>query len=223
MEAVAATGLWLLLGENNYLKIQRMKIIKSWNQFKYILDNYTIISNALIKKAINDFRNKKVSKVESNLLIMVIFRILTSNNLYLTLGYLQNLNMDYKEYFIKYIKSIISLKTEGYKDVKIDSLIIEYGIREGKIIRSEIKPTSNFQKYKHFKLPITMNPLKYGYVIFESDGHYIVEINSGTIATIQTKEATDKSEKYNLISIHRNKNLLFTFKDIYIDNNSSFR
>lgn len=200
-----------------------MKIIKSWNQFKYILDNYTIISNALIKKAINDFRNKKVSKVESNLLIMVIFRILTSNNLYLTLGYLQNLNMDYKEYFIKYIKSIISLKTEGYKDVKIDSLIIEYGIREGKIIRSEIKPTSNFQKYKHFKLPITMNPLKYGYVIFESDGHYIVEINSGTIATIQTKEATDKSEKYNLISIHRNKNLLFTFKDIYIDNNSSFR
>lgn len=62
-----------------------------------------------------------------------------------------------------------------------------------------------------------MNPLEYGYVIFQSEGHYIVEINTGTIASIHTKE--DKSEKYNLISIHRNKNLLFTYKDIFINEN----
>src|ERR1700760_503040 len=197
---------------NNYFYVKtKMKRIKTalkmkmtnkfWDNFRYPLNEEALINQKISNDSIDNFWLKVVKKVKPNNHLFILFRVKTSDH-YLTLGYLQKLNLNDKEYF---------------KNIYIDEIIISYGIREGKIIRAEVKQTSNFQNYKHFKLPITLNPLEYGYVIFQSENHYIVEINTGTIATIHIKE--DKSEKYILVSIHRNKNLLFTYKDILIDNN----
>jgi hypothetical protein len=141
-----------------------MKRIKSWNHFKYLLESYDIISNSLIEKAIDDFWNKKVSKIEANHHIIAMFRISTSNNLYLTLGYLQKLNKDDKDYFTKYIRSILSLKADGYQDIEIDSIIIDYGVREGYAIKKVVTKTNDIQNYRHYKLPISLSVILYGLV-----------------------------------------------------------
>jgi len=109
------------------------------------------------------------------------------------------------------------MKDDSYKTIYINEVIISYGVRDGIITRSEVKQTTKFENYKHFKLPITMNPLEYGYVIHQHDNHYKVEINNGTIATIIV--STDDTQN-NQVYIHRNKLLVFEYKDFYIDNNT---
>lgn len=185
-----------------------------WDNYQYPLTESLFINYQIIDKAIDSFWLKIVKKIKSKNHLLILFRVRTGDH-YLTLGYLQKLNLEDKEYFKKYIHSIFDLKDDSYKKIYIDEIIISYGIRDGIITRSEIKQTSNFLKYKHFKLPITMNPLEYGYLVFNSDNFYVININRGTIATIETNVI----EKTNNVTIHRDNVLAFKYKDIYIDDN----
>lgn len=193
---------------------------KYWDNYKIQLTEEVLINKEVINDSIDNFWLKVIKKVKSNNHLYILFRVKTSDH-YLTLGNLQKLNLSDKEYFKNYILNIFEFKDDSYKKIYIEEVIFSYGIREGKIIRTEIKQTSNFENYKHFKLPITMNPLEYGYVIFQSDDLYIVEINSGTIATIRvTYDDNDSDAITNHVTIHRNKTLVFKYKDIYIDDNN---
>jgi phage antirepressor YoqD-like protein len=186
---------------------------KFWDNIQYPLNEETLINQDVINKSINDFWKQIIKKIKPNNHILILFRVRTGDH-YLTLGYLQKLNLEDKEYFQKYINNIFSLKEDSYKQIYINEIIISYGVREGVIIRTEIKQTTNFLSYKHFKLPITMNPLEYGYVIFQSDQIYIIGISRGTIATIETNLSG-----INDVKIHRDHMLAFKYKDIYIDQN----
>jgi len=66
--------------------------------------------------------------------------------------------------------------------------VIGYGFRNGLVPvvnKNIIKPTKNDLNYKHYKLPITMNPFKYGNnPVQVKKSLYIVVISSLSIAKI---------------------------------------
>jgi hypothetical protein len=75
----------------------------------------------------------------------------------------------------------------------------------------------NYQNYKHYKLPITINPLEYGKLIFKTDNTYIIQITKHTIGLII------KFDQFNEVKFFKDGDLVFTYKDHLIDENTFVR
>ena len=75
----------------------------------------------------------------------------------------------------------------------------------------------NYQNYKHYKLPITINPLEYGKLIFKTDNTYIIQITKHTIGLII------KFDQFNEVKFFKDGDLVFTYKDHLIDDNTFVR
>lgn len=75
----------------------------------------------------------------------------------------------------------------------------------------------NYQNYLHYKLPITMNPLKFGKLIEQIDNKYIIQLN--TINVVVIKEFDNE----NYIKFFRKGDLIFLFKDNKISENTFVR
>lgn len=118
--------------------------------------------------------------------------ILSSDSTIFTLGPMLrvNINQDSLTFIINKIQTILSIKDEGYKNKGLNSIIFHYGFVEGVApIDNRIPEQSNLhQNYRHYKLPIILDPLKYGLCVFEEvrkNGHfYILQNNSGNIFKI---------------------------------------
>ena len=41
-----------------------------------------------------------------------------------------------------------------------------------------------YQNYRHYKIPITMDPLEYGKLIFKTDNTYILWVSDRTLAVV---------------------------------------
>jgi hypothetical protein len=74
-----------------------------------------------------------------------------------------------------------------------------------------------FQNYKHYKLPITINPLEYGKLIYQNINLFIVSFNRTNIALI------NQNDLYNHVKIFKEGNFKFEYKDHKIDDNSFTR
>ena len=72
-----------------------------------------------------------------------------------------------------------------------------------------------YQNYKHFKLPITMDPLKYGKLILNIEKLFIVQVNKTNVAII------NQHKELNSIKLFKEGDLIFDYKDIKI-NDSTF-
>jgi hypothetical protein len=106
-----------------------------------------------------------------------------------------NINESSMEYIIKKIITILSLKNEAYKNKGLNSIIFHYGFVEGKAPAYNISLENKnnlHQNYRHYKLPMILDPFKYGLLLFEEDrlehGHfYILQNNNGnTFKILQT-------------------------------------
>jgi hypothetical protein len=76
-----------------------------------------------------------------------------------------------------------------------------------------------FQNYKHYRLPITINPLEYGKLILKIDELklFIVQVNRTNLALIY------EQDEFNHIKFFNEGNLVFEFKDHKYDNNKFIR
>ena len=74
-----------------------------------------------------------------------------------------------------------------------------------------------FQNYKKYKLPITINPLNYGKLIYQNINFYVVFINNRNLALI------DQYDLYNQVKIYTNGELNFEYKDHKIDDSTFIR
>ena len=87
------------------------------------------------------------------------------------------------------------------------------GIKKKKKLMTQL----NYQNYKHYKLPITINPLEYGKLIFKTDNTYIIQITKHTIGLII------KFDQFNEVKFFKDGDLVFTYKDHLIDDNTFVR
>jgi len=74
-----------------------------------------------------------------------------------------------------------------------------------------------FQNYKKYKLPITINPLNYGKLIYQNINFYVMFINNRNLALI------DQYDLYNQVKIYTNGELNFEYKDHKIDDSTFIR
>jgi hypothetical protein len=121
---------------------------------------------------------------------------------------------------IKYLKNIINLSFEAYKDIPISSIIFSYGIREG-LISEDINTssiTSKYHTYYNNKLPIAILPEQYGKILTKLDNIYFISCsNNATIILEQNKDKTINTIKY-----IKNDKVLFNWTDEILDNNNRF-
>src|SRR5579863_10324717 len=75
----------------------------------------------------------------------------------------------------------------------------------------------NFQNYRKYRLPITINPLEYGKLIYHNTNIYIMHINIRSLALIT------KFDTHNQVKLYSNGDLIFEYKDHKIDDNSFVR
>lgn len=76
---------------------------------------------------------------------------------------------------------------------------------------------TKYQNYKHYKLPITINPLEYGKLIFKLDNIFIIYVTSFTVAVIT------QLNDFNEVKFFRKGDLDFIYKDHIIDNETFVR
>ena len=116
-----------------------------------------------------------------------IFRVKFATNQIITIGNLQNINYEFKDDLIQYIIERLGISTDAYITNEITSIIISYGIREGKITNT-INPTRNknipFHTFYSKKLPIGKVPSDYGRVISEENNKYTI-INNKIVIIMQ--------------------------------------
>jgi len=100
--------------------------------------------------------------------------------------------------------------------------VIGYGFRDGiapDANKNIIKPTKNFLNYKHYKLPITMDPFKYGdNPVQVNKSIYIVAISHVSIAKILVQYNTYKHQ-VNTVDIYKNAHKVLSYKDKMISEN----
>jgi flagellar basal body P-ring protein FlgI len=77
----------------------------------------------------------------------------------------------------------MELKSEYYNETQIDSFIISYGFKDGKISDKNIIDSNlTFQNYKNNNLVISFNPLDFGKVI------NITKLVNETLYILQNKD-----------------------------------
>ena len=74
-----------------------------------------------------------------------------------------------------------------------------------------------YQNYNHYKVPITINPLEYGKLIYQNNNTYIISITPKTLVVIT------QLEDFNEVKFFRDGDFSFTFKDHKIDENTFVR
>lgn len=76
---------------------------------------------------------------------------------------------------------------------------------------------TKIQFYSHYKLPITMDPLKYGKLLDQFNNKFIINLTTKNIAII------NQEDKQNFIRIFKNGDLVLEYKDTFISDRSFSR
>jgi len=194
-----------------------------WRNYIINIDKPSLFNNSVIEKAINNFWDNNVINLIDDKHIIALFRIVYSNGIYNTLGLLKKLNKEDKIYYINYINGILSIKSNVYKEQEIIKIIVSFGVRNGKAIIKKNKNDHQFnpktilyQNYKHYDLPVTLNPLNYGTLIhfYKSKNMYLVQIRPSIFAKIT------KLNNINKVNIFKLDNKILSYEDKMIDSNS---
>jgi len=74
-----------------------------------------------------------------------------------------------------------------------------------------------YQNFKHHKLPISINPLKFGKLIDQMDNKYIIQLTTNNLVIIK------QIDNENIVKFFRKGDLMFEFKDLKISDNIFIR
>jgi hypothetical protein len=74
-----------------------------------------------------------------------------------------------------------------------------------------------YQNYKHYQLPITIDPLKYGKLLDQIGNKYIIQLNTKNMIILS------QIDNDNYIKFFRNGELIFEFKDSKISDDTFIR
>lgn len=113
-----------------------------WNTFVYPLTNNSILNKKLIAYSIDSFWNKKLSKLGlafGKYHIIVLFRIICTDNSIKTIGNVHYINIESKNEYKDKIIFLLSLLESNYLDIEIKSISFSYGVKKGTVVGSATK------------------------------------------------------------------------------------
>lgn len=191
--------------------------LKNWDNYN-IPVNHEVFSTDLLKSSINKFWKEIVeTKLNENQHILFLFRLQWSNNQFATIGNLQKLNLEDKDYLLDLLVEEMRDKSEYYQEQSIVSVSFSYGIRDGKAMKKVISTGVSYQNFYHHKFPLTMDPLQYGKLIRQQENVFTIQINDTNIAIII--QHGNKNE----VEIYRKGLLVYKYTDVFTSENGFIR
>jgi len=122
------------------------------------------------------------------------------------------------KYYINFIIDTLSIKSNDYKSEPINKIIFNYGVRDGlaETKKENFKQRKNIKRYKHYNLPITINPLEYGDLLYydKALNTYLILIKPVLIAKIAIINSVNKVE------ILKSAKVVLSYEDKLINENS---
>jgi hypothetical protein len=170
------------------------------------------LTNDQVNFYINKFWNEIIANINDNKHILILFKVKYDNNNILSIGNMQKLNREDKNYYIELIQDLLSLKMEGYTNTPILSIKFTYSIRDGLAPTNQDNKPTNFQTWYNNKLPIAFNPEDYGKIINRIGNVFIIKFTNKI--DIHIKQLSRNNTKFNLVKYFKNGKLLFEWKDI---------
>lgn len=202
------------------LKIMKTNKILNWIDFNINIKN-KIFTKDLLSINLNKFWSEIVeNKLAENQHIWFLFRIRWADGTYGTIGKIQKLNKEDKDFILNSIIDEIEDKTEYYKTTNMISMVFSYNIKNGRAKDKVILKRSNniqYHDYQHHKLPITVNPLEYGILMEQIDNKYWVQINKTNSVVIN--QVNDTNE----VKFFRSGELKYIYSDKIINNSTFIR
>ncbi len=189
-------------------KLNKQMKTKNWTDFPLLINNETF-TNKLIRETVNKFWNDIIVEGSNNHIIL-LYRIQRNNFKISTLCNLQGLNINDKELCIKNIEN----GATSYYGVRVNKIIISYGIRTGEYIGESMMESPITHTHYHFKLPITTKPEKFGKLLHFHANYYISQINNNNIAIIEVKD------NINHVKLFKFGSLVFEFIDEIISDSN---
>ena len=178
----------------------------------------TIFSKDLLKTNLNKFWNEIVTpNVTDNQHIIFLFRLQWSDNQFVTIGNLQRLNNKDKDYIFDYILEEIKDKSDYYHEQSIISIVFTYAIRDGRALEKSLSNNIQFHNYQHHKLPITMDPLNYGDLLYKNENNYVIQVNETNVAIISIEN------DINEVKLYRKGKIRYEYTDKWLDNQTFIR
>ena len=189
----------------------------NWINHYFKIKPASLLTKDLLNIYINQFWKEIVIKINDNQHILLLSSLQWTNGEFATIGQLQKLNKEDKDYLLNYLLNIIEIKSDTYISEPLMSLTFSYGIREGlaeeKIVKTDVK----YQTYYHYKLPISFDPLKYGKLLHQINNNYIIQLKSNNTVIINSKD------KINKVKLFKNGNLVYEWIDRYINDSTFIR
>jgi len=197
-----------------------LKKVNSKNIWKTLVFNINnkVFTKTLFENIFNKFWLQIIEEFTENNHMFILFKIKYVNNEFSTIGKLQRLNSNDKNWYINWIIDNMEFKSEYYNETQIESFIITFGFKDGKISdKINIKTNLTFQNYKNNNLLISFNPLDYGEII------NIIKLDNETLYILQDKDNLIikilNSENKNSIEIFKKGNLIINFNDFKLSEN----
>ncbi len=194
--------------------------ILNWIDYYIDIKNKVFTKELLINNLNKFWDDIMETKLSENQHIWLLFRLRWANGEYVTIGKLQRLNKEDKDYILNFIIDEIEDKSEYYKTTNIVAMIFSYNIKKGRAkdkITLDNLSNIQYQDYQHHKLPITKNPLEYGILIDQIDNKYWVQINK-TNSVIIT-QINDLNE----VKFYRSGELKYQYTDQIINDSIFIR
>jgi hypothetical protein len=188
--------------------------ILNWIDYNINIKN-KVFTKELLNNNLNKFWNEIVeNKLSDNQHIWFLFRLKWADGTYVTVGKLQRLNKEDRDFILEFIINEIEDKSEYYKTTNIISMVFSYNIKNGrakeKLILENIINIP-YQDYQHHKLPITINPLEYGKLIEQIDNKYWIQINKTNSVII------NQVNNVNEVKFYRSGELKYIYSDKIIN------
>lgn len=158
-----------------------------WKNHSIVLKNKILLNKNVISKHVSEFWKDQIETLPDikNNHIIILFRVKSEDGLFLTLGQLQRINPNEMAYLIDYLTNILTLKSNSYTSIPIMEIIFSFGIRKGNVEpKQRFIEQNTFQRFSGYKLPVTMDPLKYGKLIRHTGTEYIVQVNPKNMVII---------------------------------------
>lgn len=102
-------------------------------------------------------------------------------------------------------------RSDYYYEQSIISIVFTYAIRDGRALEKIISNKIQFHNYQHHKLPITMDPLEYGDLLYHNDNNYAIQVNETNVAIITIEDDLNK------VKLYRKGKLRYEYTDKWID------
>ena len=201
---------------------------RSWFHHETPVKN-VILDNPTISHYVKNFWKKVVNNISDNQHVYVLFRVeFAKEGLIKTISNkMLHLTKADRDWFIKYVIASADSREDWYKNTELSKIIFSVGIRDGVIEpkgsdysvystdsqeKTRKAVATERQNYKHFGLPITMDPFKYGIVKHSpAENEFYVGITDktdGVITVTKKNGITTNHVKY-----FRENDLVFDWED----------